>query len=123
MPKCDWKSCEVCGTLFNGAEYLQLEIESSRCVPGPTPRKVQVVVHSEEDLAQLYISRCWYVGGWMTTRAVCISCVEALPPEWRKIFRKADLSDWVPVRRLDKGDGDTETWLVQRDTSDDSQNP
>ena len=114
MPKLDWKQCAVCGELFNGAEYLQIEVESSRRVSGLMPRTVQVVVDAEEDIARLYISRGWYVGGWMKTDAVCVSCVEDLPANWKSVFTRRDLSDWVKVRRLDAGgdEGDTETWLV-----------
>jgi hypothetical protein len=115
MPNCDWKRCAVCGGAFAGAEYLQVIIESSKRIPGTRPRFLQVVADAEEDVALLYLTRQWYCGGWMKTRAVCLPCVASLPPAWRALFARADLSDWIPVRRLDSGDesSDTETWLVR----------
>jgi hypothetical protein len=117
MPKTDWKACSVCGEAFDGAEYVQVEAESSRRVEGiDKPSFLQVITDADEDVARLHLTRQWYCGGWMKTRAVCLGCISGLPPEWRQLFERPDLSDWTPVRRLDSGDesSGSETWLVRR---------
>ena len=117
MPKCDWKTCDVCGQPFAGQPYLEVQIESSERVAGTGIRRVLVAVEATEDTALLRLSRQWYCGGWMTTRAVCTGCVAQLPPAWRHLFRKASLEEWVPIRRLSSGEDEskvTETWLVQQ---------
>ena len=119
MPKCNWTRCEVCGKDFDGAEYVEVVAESSRHMRGdsdkPPFKLVQVVTDANEDAVRLYLSRQWYCGGWMTTRAACLDCIAQLPPAWRKLFARPSLDDWTPVRRLDSPDEAkaTETWLVR----------
>lgn len=117
MPKIDWKRCRVCGQAFDGAEYVEVEAESSRRVEGiDKPSFVQVITDADEDVARLHLSRQWYCGGWMTTNAACLPCIEMLPAAWRKLFERPSLNDWTPVRRLDSGgeSSPSETWLVRK---------
>lgn len=115
MPKVDWKSCDVCGEPFNGAEYLQLEVESSGQVDGLKPRKMLVSMDVDGDEVRSHLSRNWRCGDWMTTKAVCLPCVNTtLPAEWRPLFRRPSINDWIPIERLDSGDGPTETWKVRK---------
>jgi hypothetical protein len=116
MPKMKWSHCSVCEKFFGSdEEWLEIVIESSKLPEGMRPHKMLVRTDSDDNATIIQKSEWWHVGGWMTTRAVCMGCVTKLPEDWRKLFKRPQLSDWIPVEKLgENAERGTETWKVRR---------
>lgn len=107
-------SCYVCGRKYDPAEeYLQVEVETSKVVDESRKSSRRTLVHFDADEDRvLFRPHDFRMGMWLRTSWVCLKCVAALPVEWRQIFSRPSLDEWVPVEQL----GDRTFVVKKRDS-------
>jgi hypothetical protein len=118
--KIKWKGCAICLRRFDpDEEYLQLEVNSSAMPKHSKPRELLIRLDDDGKQTLVRQSQHWYVGGWMTTRAVCQQCVDQLPEEWQQLLSKPQLSDYIKVEKLSENpERGTEVWTVREKRRD-----